>query len=159
MSRQTNRTMDRQDHARMLRLSGMTWQEVADSPDPTGPVGTADPLYGSADAARDAARIAAARHGGTASDTSPPVTMEERRQLLWDRYELLIFAWQEKALGGDDVAAGIVRQSLVAQSRLYGLNMRPPAVPTERTGEEVDPVDDIGRKRAERQARRTETAG
>lgn len=137
----------KQDQARTLRLSGMTWQEVADSPDPTtGDIGEYRPLYASPSAAQIGARAADERARGGKEPTP-----NEKRGILNDRYELLTYTWMNKAMEGDDVAAGIVLRAWRQQAQLHGLNLRAPAAERERSEGKVDPVDDVARKRAARQ--------
>lgn len=157
MGRTTPQTEQRQDEARSRYLAGMTWQEVADSPDPTSEIGESRPLYATAAAARSAASHAQARAMGMGRGQDKPPSQEERRRKAHDRYDLLIFAWMERAMEGDDVAATIVLRAQQAQARLYGLNLRPIAAPAESSGGEVDPVDELARRRAER--RGTGTSG
>lgn len=150
----------RQDHAFALRNSGMTHQEVADSPDiivaakdtPGEPPKT---LYASAGAARTAYLAAQRRHAGLDESATPPGA-DERRSLINDRWELLIRAWMPKAMEGDEAAAGIVARAQSAQARLYGANLRPATMPVPAGGD--DDLDDVARKRAERMARTTGTA-
>lgn len=139
----------RQDHAWELRVSGMTFQEVADSGDPTHSDGYRA-LYASAGSARNAFLAAQFRHDGDL-DTGA-VAPDERRGLTHDRYELLIRAWMPKAVEGDEMAAGVVARSLSSQARLYGLNLRPASVPVDGGGGE-DGVDEVARQRADRRSR------
>jgi hypothetical protein len=139
----------RQDRARTLKLAGLTYAQIADSVDPSSNPANPTRLYSSAGAARIAVLASQARHGGEVEPTK--VGTGERRALLDDRYERIIQSWMPKALGGDKEAAKIVNTALAQQAQLHGLNLRPAAAPIDTAGGE-DTVDDIGRKRAERQA-------
>ena len=139
----------KQDHARLLRTSGMTFADIADSFDPTGPPERPGCLYANASAARNAVITARLRHGGEIEPQS--VAAAERRATSDDRYEQLIQAWMPRAMEGDVDAAGIVARAMAAQATLHGLNLRPPAAVVASAASD-DPADDIARKRAERQA-------
>lgn len=139
----------RQDHAWELRVSGMTFQEVADAGDPTHAAGYRA-LYASAGSARNAVLAAQVRHDGDVAVAA--VSPDERRSLAHDRYELLIKAWMPKAVDGDELAAGIVARSLAGQAQLYGLNLRPASVPIGGGGGE-DGVDEVARQRSDRRSR------
>ncbi|HEV2930437.1 MAG TPA: hypothetical protein VGW74_17265, partial [Propionibacteriaceae bacterium] len=130
-------------------MNGLTYAQIADSIDPSSNPANPTRLYSSAGAARIAVLASQNRHSGEVEPKKIPTG--ERRSLADDRYERIIQAWMPKALKGDKEAAKIVNTALAQQAQLYGLNLRPAAAPIDTAGGE-DTVDDIGRKRAERQA-------
>jgi len=140
----------RQEYARELRISGMTFAEVAEANDPTADPRKPRALYASPAAARKGYLAAEARaHGDVASSAVPA---SERRALLNDRMELLVQRLMPKAMSGDSDALREIRLLTSVQVSLYGLGLRPGQAPPDLVGE-GDTVDDIARKRDERLAR------
>lgn len=136
----------KQDRARSLHLNGFTYQQIADSPDPTT---EGKSLYANSSAARNAVIASMKRHGGDVKADKVP--LGERRNTQHDRYERLLAVMLPKALQGDDKAQARVMVALRQQAELFGLITRPSAPPTIDAPEE-DVVDDLTRRRELRRA-------
>jgi hypothetical protein len=142
---------ERQNYARELRMSGMSYPDIAETSDPTADPRKPRRLYANASAARMAVLAAQARASGNVEPHDVPA--DERRALVYDRLELLIREYLPRAMAGNVDALREVRLLSQTQAQLYGLNLRPGASPTGTSAGEGDNVDDLSSKRAERVAR------
>ena len=142
---------ERQNYARELRMSGMSYPDIAEASDPTADPRKPRRLYANASAARTAVLSAQARASGNVEPHDVPA--DERRALVSDRLELLIREYLPKAMAGNVDALREVRLLSQAQAQLYGLNLRAGALPTGTNAGEGDNVDDLSRRRSERLAR------
>lgn len=138
-----------QERAYTLKTyGGMSFDAIANTPDPTGKSPT---LYANASAARAAYLAQAARVRGTEGGPAP--TVSERRALHDDRYERIIRAFMPTAMQGNGEAADRVLRALAQQADLYGLRTRAaaPAIEDPKGG---DPADELAerRRRAQEQA-------
>jgi hypothetical protein len=147
----------KQDQARALAIAALTFQQIADSPDPTAPAGQGKRLYASPGAARNAVVAAERRHGGLPTlrqraepRASADVSTAERRSLMRARYERLVAALMPKAINGNGEAIDRVTRLLSQLAALDGLTIRPAAPVIDVSGEEGDPVDELRRRREQR---------
>lgn len=153
LKRTKEQTEECQARAYMLKTSGgMSFGEIASSPDPTY---TAPSLYANASAARQAYLSYAAKVRGT--EKEHPLSITERRALMDDRYERLIQAFMPRALGGQVESADRVLRAMRQQAELHGVNRRPSAPEVEDTGPE-DPADELAERRARQRAEARERA-
>lgn len=146
----TTRAHAKQDHARMLKTAGLSYQQIADSPDPTADPRKPTRLYASAGSARNAVLAARARHDGVLNESE--ITIAERRRLFDDRYERLIAAMLPAALKGDADARRDVLRAMRDQAELHGVKIRASAPVVDTGGEEDDPVDELAVARERRAA-------
>lgn len=145
--RTKDETRQCQERAYMLKTSGgMSFDAIAQSPDPTGKSPT---LYANASAARAAYLAQANRVRGT--EDEPALSVTERRALSDDRYERLIQSWMPKAIGGNGEATDRVLRALAQQAALHGLNVRP-AAPALEDAKGGDPADELAERRARARA-------
>jgi hypothetical protein len=148
----------KQDQARSLLIAGATYQQIADSPDPTAPPDAPRRLYASPGAARNAVLAADRRHGGlpavrqreTRGGPPAEVSTAERRSLLRARHERLLAAVMPRAMTGNGEAIDRATRLLGQMADLDGLKIRPAAPVLEVGGEEDDPVDELRRRREAR---------
>ena len=131
-----------QARAYQLKVAGgMSFEDIAATPDPTG---KADRLYANASAARAAYLAHAQRVRGV--EDEPPLSVAERRALMDDRYERLVQALFPRAISGNGEAADRVLRALAQQAALHGLNVRPaPALPDDEA--KGDPADELAQRR------------
>jgi hypothetical protein len=120
---------------------GLSFQAIADSADITGHGPT---LYSTSSAARAAYLAHSAKVRGT--DKESPLSVNERRALMDDRFERLVQTWLVKAMGGSENAALIVLRAMAGQRELHGLNMRAAAPQIEEGPEDV--ADELADRRA-----------
>lgn len=126
---------------RLKALGGLSFDQIARTPDPTG---VADQLYANASAARQAYLAHASRVRGT--EDEPPLSVTERRALADDRYERLIQAWMPKAINGSGEATDRVLKAMRQQEELHGVRVRPGA-PTVDDGGGKDVGDELAERR------------
>lgn len=135
-----------QDRAYLLKVQGgLTFELIAQTPDPTGVL---PQLYANASAARQAYLAAAVRHRGTESEA--PLSVLERRAMQDDRYERLLQTWLPKAFAGSGEATDRCLRALNQQADLHGLKVKPAEAERAAGGEE-DVADELAERRAKAQ--------
>jgi hypothetical protein len=103
----------RQERALQLHLSGRTYQEIADSPDPDRAPGTS--MYSDRAAAYNAVQAAMDRHVGTSTTT-------ELRHREHARYEAVVRVLWDRVQAGDPLAIQQWLQVSREMRRMLGLD-------------------------------------